>query len=204
MNYLYILTSSALQDDGLNSFNQLMLMETFSLADNSWQSSLRSDLNPYEKYKTRLVRVDLAHRNGTRDLLRHSLRRFLRAMWFFVRSPKIMVDDPEHASSSSSAVLESRLKSSYQNTTRIAEVITRLFVALLAAAFLVVPLVILSHQHTGEAQLATVCCCILVFSLLVSLLSQASNQETMAASAGYAAVLSVFVASGASSFSPTA
>ena len=36
-----------------------MMMETFALADNSWQASLRNDNhNPYEMYKMRLVRVD--------------------------------------------------------------------------------------------------------------------------------------------------
>jgi len=57
------------EDDGLDSFNKMMMMETFVLADNDWQSRLRNDLNPYEVYKTRLVRVDLARRLGSRDVL---------------------------------------------------------------------------------------------------------------------------------------
>ena len=52
-------------------------METFVLADNGWQSNLRSDLNAYELYKTRLARVDLAHRSGSRNILHHGLRKGL-------------------------------------------------------------------------------------------------------------------------------
>ena len=74
------------EDDGLNSFNKMMMMETFALADNDWQSRLRIDLNPYKVYKTRLVRVDLARRLGSRDVLRHCLRKSLRAFWVFFRS----------------------------------------------------------------------------------------------------------------------
>ena len=45
-----------------------MMMETFSLADNSWQANLRiDDRNPYEIYKTRLVRVDTASRSPSGD-----------------------------------------------------------------------------------------------------------------------------------------
>ena len=186
-------------DEALASFNKVMLMETYSLADNGWESSLRTDFNPYETYKTRLVRVDQAYRTGSRDIIRHALRKCLRALWFFVRCRGgIGRDDarePDASSSSSAATtLESGLMTkSYQNTARLAEIMTRFLVALLAGAFLVIPLVILSCQSSGRAHLITVSVCIVVFSLLVSLVSRASNEQIMVASAGYAAVLVVFL-----------
>ena len=161
------------------------------MADNSWESSLRTDFNPYETYKTRLVRVDQAYRTGSRDVIRHALRKCLRALWFFVCRGGIggEVQEPY----ASAATLESHLKKSYQNTARLAEIITRFLVALLAGAFLVIPLVVLSYQSSNQTHLITVSICIVIFSLLVSLVSKASNEQTMVASAGYAAVLVVFL-----------
>ena len=168
-----------------------MMMETFALADNTAQSSLRKDFNPYETYKTRLVRVDLAQRNGSRDILRHSLRKILRYFWFFV-CHRGTTDDISDTYSAETE-LEANRKRTCQNTTRLAEIITRFVVAILASAFLVIPLAVLSHQSSQEAHLITVSVSIVVFSLLVSMLSKASNEQIMAASAGYAAVLAVFI-----------
>ncbi len=163
-------------------------METYSLADSSWESRLRTDFNPYETYKTRLVRVDQAYRSDSRDVIRHALRKCLRAFWFFVRRRRVggKAREPDES-------LESDLKRSYQNTAHLAEILTRFLVALLAGAFLAIPLVVMSFQSSDRAHLATVSICIVVFSLLVSLLSKASNEQTMMASAGYAAVLVVFL-----------
>ena len=169
-----------------------MMMETFALADNSWQASLGSDKrNPYEVYKTRLVRVDTVGRSRSGDLLRRSLRRYLRAFWFFIRF-RGQHAHQKHSSYSSAAELESNLKRSYQNTSRIADVLTRFFIALIAGVFIVIPLAILSHQSSTQAHLVTISIFDVVFSLLVSLLTKATNEETMVASATYAAVLSVF------------
>lgn len=179
-------------DEGLVSFNQIMMMETFALADNSWQASLRSDnQNPYEMYKTRLVRVDTVSRSRSGDLLRRSLRKYLRAFWFFIRT-RGQHGHHKHSSYLSATELESNLKRSYQNTSRLADITTRFLIALIAGIALVVPLVILSHQSTSKAYLITISVCIILFSLLVSLLTRATNEETMVASAAYAAVLSVF------------
>ena len=177
------------------SFNKIMMMETFALADNSPQSQLRDDLNPYETYKTRLLRADLAPRNGSRDVLRHSLRKCLRACWFFSLNPKS--ESPGHRCLA--AGIRSKLKTTYQNTAGLAEIITRFLVAILAGSFLVIPMIALSHQSSNETHLITVSICIVIFSLLVSLVSRASNEQTMAASAGYAAVLVVFLSNTATS-----
>lgn len=166
-------------------------MDTFALADNSWQANLRSeDLNTYEMYKTRLVRVDTAGRVRSGDFLRRILRKYLRAFWFYVRFRGRNAQQT-HRFISSEIDLESHLKRSYQKTSQLADIITRFLVALIAGGFLVVPLVILAHQSSSEAHLITVSVCIVLFSFVVSLLTRATNEETMVASAAYAAVLSV-------------
>lgn len=166
-------------------------MEIFALADNSLQANLRTDFNPYETYKTRLVRVDLARRNGPRDVLRHSFRKGLRYFWFFIRLKGFEIPTP--STYASATALEANLKRTYQKTACIAEYMTRFVVALLAGAFLVVPLIVMSYQPSNQAHLITISICIFVFSLLVSLVSKASNEQIMIAAAGYAAVLAVFL-----------
>ncbi|KAL6719006.1 hypothetical protein ACLMJK_003241 [Lecanora helva] len=178
-------------DEHLTAFNNIMLMETYALADNSWAAGLRSDLNAFETYKTRLVRVDQAHRSGSRDILRHGLRKCLRAFWFYLRYEGNETSTPRSYASASR--IESNLKKSYQNTASLAEFLTRFLVALMAGAFLVVPLIVLSHQSSSQIHLITISVCIVIFCLLISLLSKASNEQIMAASAGYAAVLAVFL-----------
>lgn len=180
-------------------------METFSLADHNGQSELRNDLNPYETFKTRLLRVDLPPRRDSRDLLRHSLRKCLRTIWFRCLSGRARDRNEQHDRSFSSASeLESRLSNkSNQNTALIAESLTRFLVALLASAFLIVPLILLSLQSTNKAHLITVSMFIVIFTFLVSLLSKASNSETMAAAAAYAAVLVVFVSNSSGRYTTT-
>ncbi|KAL9598142.1 MAG: hypothetical protein Q9219_004698 [cf. Caloplaca sp. 3 TL-2023] len=175
-------------DDSLCSFNKVMMMETFALADNNPESLMRNDLNPYEKYKTRLVRVDLAPRNASRDLLRHALRKLLRALWFFFhqgQQSNTSISDPE--------TLQPASNTSYQNTTHLAEILTRILIALLIGALLVIPMTVLSYQKSDRANVIAVSCFTFAFALVVSLLSRASNEQIMAASAAYSAVLVVFV-----------
>ena len=56
-------------------------------------------------------------------------------------------------------------------------------------------LVILNYQEKKGLHLLTVSVYTIVFSMLVSLASKTSNQETMASAAAYAALLAVFVGS---------
>lgn len=58
-----------------------MNMETFSLLDDEKQSSLRDDLNLYEIFNTRLLRVDLGTRSRT-DPFQRWLHRYLRAFQY--------------------------------------------------------------------------------------------------------------------------
>jgi hypothetical protein len=189
------LINSSLGDEALKSFNHIMTMETFSLSENLTESNARDDLSQYEKYKTRLVRVDLATRNSSRDPMQHLLRKVLRRLWYHALSARESARNPDQEGGCKppTSHVRAQFNRSFQNTARIAETAARFLIAVFAGSFLVIPLIILSFQTSKASNLITVSICIVVFSFLVSLLSKASNYETMAASAAYAAVLAVFI-----------
>jgi hypothetical protein len=163
-----------------------MAMETFSLLDDEKQSSLRNDLSLYEIYKTRLVRVDLGPRSR-QDPFQRCLHGYLRAFRYWQLSRRCR-DNGEDLSAFTAGD-----GWSYQNTVRIAEVVTRLIVGVITSIFLIVPLAILTYQSRKEVQLAIISVCIVLFASLVSTLLKVSNLEMMVVSAAYGAILSVFV-----------
>jgi competence protein ComGC len=65
--------------------------------------------------------------------------------------------------------------------------------AALTTVFIIAPLAIISHESSKNVQLVAVLLCIIILSILVWLFLNVSSFEMMAVSAGYAAVLSVFV-----------
>jgi len=164
-----------------------MSMETISLADcDLLTNNGVYKLSDQESFMTRLVRVDLP-KNISRDPLRYRLHLFLRHIWFRRR-------DTRGPDENLSDISTTRRKFS-QNTTMMADWIARFLIALITGLFLILPLVILNYQTSSKAHLMTVSLCIFVFSGIISLGSKASNQEIVVASAGYAAVLVVFVSS---------
>ncbi|KAF2198210.1 hypothetical protein GQ43DRAFT_443568 [Delitschia confertaspora ATCC 74209] len=176
-------------DEALAAFNNIMTMETFSLLDDEKHSSLREDLTLYEVYKTRLLSVDLGTRFRT-DPFQRWLHRYLRAFryWRLARKSKNNIEGL-------GSPFEHR-RWSYQNTILIADIIGRATTAALTAVFLIIPLVILSHDYSKDIQLVVVSVCIIILSFLVSLFLKVSSFEMMAVSAAYAAILSVFVSNG--------
>ena len=74
----------------------------------------------------------------------------------------------------------------------------RLMISLIGALFLLVPMVLMSLlPEPSQAKLSLVVTVVFVlfFAAAISLSTRASNQEVLAATAGYAAVLVVFVGS---------
>ena len=183
-------------DESLKAFNTVMSMETFSLADDIDQAGNRQDLHAFEKSKTRMLRVDLPLRRNSRDPVQHFLRKGLRRLWYALNSWKLHAEDEEkqqkRRGSSCSKVLADWNRT-YQNTARIAEAITRFLIGMGTGAALVIPLVVLSYQNSDKSRLLVVVLFISFFCFLLSLFSKASNYEIMAASAAYAAVLTVLV-----------
>lgn len=156
-------------------------METFSLIDDEKSSSLRDDLNLYEVYKTRLVRVDMGPRLRQDPFVRrlHGLLRKLRYIRLSRQNRHTSKDQNEDWS--------------LQNTILIAEIAGRFIMAIVTATFLVVPLAVLSNLPRRDIQLTVISICIVLFSFLVSTLLKVTNLEMMIVSAAYAAILSVFV-----------
>ena len=173
-----------------------MSMETFSLADNTNQSGSRQDLYAYEKFKTRMLRIDLPLRHSSRDPIQHFLRKGLRRLWYALNLWKLCADDEEQGQMGPLSRVMATWDRTYQNTTRIAEAITRFAIAMVTGAALIVPLVVLSFQDSQESRLLVVISFVSIFCFLLSLLSKASNYAIMAASASYAAVLTVLVSNG--------
>ncbi|KAF2647203.1 hypothetical protein K491DRAFT_699779 [Lophiostoma macrostomum CBS 122681] len=124
-----------------------MTMEKFSLLDDEKQSSLRDDLNLYEVYKTRLLRVGLGTRSRT-DPFQRRLHRYLRTFRYWRLSRKSQDNDEGLGSFAGG-----RRQWSYQNTILIAEIIGRATTAALTAVFLIAPLAILSHHSSKDIQL---------------------------------------------------
>ena len=71
--------------------------------------------------------------------------------------------------------------------------LARLAVALFAGIFLLAPMIALSYIGSKKWSLATTCLFVLAFAVIASFASKATNQELLAATAAYAAVLVVFV-----------
>jgi hypothetical protein len=75
----------------------------------------------------------------------------------------------------------------------IADTMARFVVAMLGGASLIVPVVLMTFLTTRNQHLILTSVFTIVFALGVSFVSTASNQEILASTAAYAAVLVVFV-----------
>ncbi|KAL8891147.1 MAG: hypothetical protein Q9192_005781 [Flavoplaca navasiana] len=176
-------------DDALASFNKLMAMETFSLIDDEGQSRERNDLHPYEKYKTRLVRADLGSRT-THDPFRRGIQKALRRFQYWRTRGKFGIDEERDTVTRPSPGAKTV---SYQNSAFLAGILSRMLASLMAAAFMVLPLIMVSYQTRQSDHLITISVWIIGFSLSLSATLRASNLTTTGVVAAYAAVLSVFV-----------
>jgi hypothetical protein len=179
------LTRSAMADEAILAFNKIMAMETFSLLDNEKQSSARNDLGLYEMYKTRLLRVDMEPRSRV-DPFQRQIRKHLRAFRYW-RSSRQLQNRAETLET-----FDEDHKWSYQNTTLLANILSRIAAMIITCGFLIVPQAILAQERSKAHQLVVVAAFILAFAFLVATLLKASNLEMMVVSAAYAAVLSVF------------
>ena len=168
-----------------------MSLETFALADNISKAAQIRGIHSYEKFKTRLVRVDLPPRGGSRDPIQHYLRKGFRRLWYYLNVT--ILSDIEDGSSGSPKMPNPSIVRIWGNTARLAEICTRFLIALVAGASLVSPLAILSYQSSANARLLVIVVCIIIFCFIVSALSKATHYEAMALSAAYAAVLTVFL-----------
>lgn len=155
-------------------------METFSLLDDENLSNLRVGASTRQKYKTRLLRLDQLPRTRQDPLQRyiHQSLRKLRYIWI-----------DSHKDSSK----ESRWLPSSQNTSLLADILSRVIFAIITAVFVTVPLTVLAHETRKSVQIGVVSGCVVAFACLVSVALRATNLEMMVVCAAYAAIISVFV-----------
>ena len=66
-------------------------METFSLIDDEGKSREKSDLHPYKKFKTELVRADLGN-GGTHDPIRRGINEALQRFKYLRTRGKVEID----------------------------------------------------------------------------------------------------------------
>ena len=103
-------------DESLKDFNTIMRMETFSLAENTHQCIARPDLHAYEKFKTRMLRVDLPLRHKSRDPMQHFLRKGLRRFWYSLNRWKLHLEDEEQEQKGTLSSTMTTWDRAYQNT----------------------------------------------------------------------------------------
>ncbi|KAI9148796.1 hypothetical protein HJFPF1_10838 [Paramyrothecium foliicola] len=174
-------------DEALAAFGHVMAMETVSLLEDDGQPDFHHNMSLFEKYKTRLIRVDLGTRSRI-DPFQRWLHKQLRAFRYWRMSNK----------QSSPEATPSKHKSewSHHNTALICSITGRVLTTMLVGMFLITPLAILSDSSIRTSQFAAVCCFIALFAAVVGATLKVSSYEMMAASAAYAAVLSVFISNG--------
>ena len=80
-----------------------------------------------------------------------------------------------------------------EDTSPFVDTLARFIVAITGGLSLVIPMLVMRLGETLPKSLTTVSVAVILFSALTSLMFKASNVETLAATAAYAAVLVVFV-----------
>ena len=75
----------------------------------------------------------------------------------------------------------------------VVEIIARLIVAMVGALFILVPTIVMSFDQSRTKSLVTTSVAVLLFAIVCSVSLRTENDQTLAATAGYAAVLMVFV-----------
>ena len=106
-----------------------MAMETFSLIDDEGKSREKSDLHPYEKSKTGLVRADLGN-GGTHDPIRRGIDEALQRFKYSRTRGKVETDQKLGTISHPS---QDAKKLSYRNTALLAEILLRTLASLMTA-----------------------------------------------------------------------
>lgn len=118
--------------------------------------------------------------------------------WMKSRNIRGYSGDMDFAEKQQDVIL--RLKQAkWQQILAMGDNINRFFVALFGGLAVVVPILVVSFDSSQTKSLVTVSISVVMVSLLIAVLSKASYQEMMV-TAGYAAVLVVFVGTGGPPF----
>jgi hypothetical protein len=80
-----------------------------------------------------------------------------------------------------------------KNLSNAGEIIARFIVASIGALFILVPMYIMALDTSRNKNLITTTIAVVLFAIVCSIMFRTSNDQTLSATAGYAAVLFVFV-----------
>lgn len=73
------------------------------------------------------------------------------------------------------------------------DIFARVVIAMAGGLILIIPLIMMTFLTSHHARLIIVCCFVVIFAALIGIFTRATNQEVLAATAVYTAVLAVFV-----------
>ena len=73
------------------------------------------------------------------------------------------------------------------------DIFARQMIAFAGGLILIIPIIMMTFLTKHHARLIIVCCFVLVFAVLIGIFTRATNQEVLAATAVYTAVLAVFI-----------
>ena len=76
---------------------------------------------------------------------------------------------------------------------KVVDSLSRFIVAFLGGAALLIPMLVMTFRTSQPDKLITVCVSVVIFGLLFALGTKGSNQEVLAASAAYSAVMVVYI-----------
>ena len=76
------------------------------------------------------------------------------------------------------------------------DIFARVLIAFAGGFILLVPVIMMTFLTAHHARLIIACCFVVMFAALIGIFTRATNQEVLAATAVYTAVLVVFVAAG--------
>ena len=148
----------------------------------AYTSPLVFDMNPY---------VDVAQNSSTTDPVRRVLTKWIPT---YFATP--IRDLEQHRHRLGQIAAEPDTVPSFKVTSlNFVDYAARFTVSFFGGSFLLAPIIAMSFAKMQNLRLVIASVFVLVFSALLGFLSSASNQEILAGSAGYAAVLVVFVGS---------
>ena len=73
------------------------------------------------------------------------------------------------------------------------DIFARVVIAIAGGLILLIPMIMMTFLTSHHARLIIVCCFVVLFAALIGIFTRATNQEVLAATAVYTAVLAVFM-----------
>ncbi|CAF9925861.1 hypothetical protein IMSHALPRED_006802 [Imshaugia aleurites] len=130
------------------------------------------------------------------DMVRASVKLLIKPFMNFILAGKFGIDMWLHGRFRT--VWSEQIDDEKATLDAVVDVLARQIIAFLGGLCLVIPLIMMTFLTSVGARLAIVCCCVLLFSFFIGIVTKASNQEVLGATAAYTAVLVVFVGTSSS------